>query len=186
MRYAQIGTTGVNASRVALGVMRLEGKSRQEAADIVGTAIEQGINFFDSADIYGAGRSSEALGRALEDVDAPRGSVYLQSKVGIVPGQRYDFSRRHILQSVDEELVRLRTDYLDFLLLHRPDTLVDVDELAETFNVLQTEGKVRHFGVSNQRPYQVTDDLPSFWRNGYPQMKKDLAGRYPRHAWPDL
>ena len=155
MRYAQIGTTGVNASRVALGVMRLEGKSRQEAADIVGTAIEQGINFFDSADIYGAGRSSEALGRALEDVDAPRGSVYLQSKVGIVPGQRYDFSRRHILQSVDEELVRLRTDYLDFLLLHRPDTLVDVDELAETFNVLQTEGRVRHFGVSNMNPMQI-------------------------------
>lgn len=155
MRYMQIGTSGVDASRVALGVMRLNGKSREEASTIVGTAIDQGINFFDSADIYGDGESSVALGQALRDCHVDRTRVIIQSKVGIVSGQRYDFSKRHILDAVESELHRLNTEYLDFLLLHRPDTLVDLDELAEAFAILQTNGEVRHVGVSNMNPMQV-------------------------------
>ena len=127
MQYSTIGTTGINASRVALGVMRLNGKSRQEASRIVGTVIDQGVNFFDTADVYGDGQSSLALNQALDDLGVSRGAVYLQTKVGIVSGQRYDFSKQHILDSVAQELTRLGTDYVDLLLLHRPDTLVELD-----------------------------------------------------------
>lgn len=155
MQYQQIGTTGIKASRVALGVMRLNGKSRQEASRVVGTVIDYGVDFFDTADIYGNGGSSLALKRALGDLNVSRGSIYLQTKVGIVSGQRYDFSKQHIVDAVDEELTRLGTDYVDLLLLHRPDTLVELDELAEAFNLLQQQGKVRHFGVSNVNPTQT-------------------------------
>ena len=155
MQYSTIGTTGINASRVALGVMRLNGKSRQEASRIVGTVIDQGVNFFDTADVYGDGQSSLALNQALDDLGVSRGAVYLQTKVGIVSGQRYDFSKQHILDSVAQELTRLGTDYVDLLLLHRPDTLVELDELAEAFNLLQQQGKVRYFGVSNVYPMQI-------------------------------
>ena len=155
MQYSTIGTTGVKASRVALGGMRLNGKRRQEASRIVGTVIDRGVNFFDPADVYGDGRSSLALNQALDDLGVSRGTVYLQTKVGIISGQRYDFSKRHILDSVAQELTRLGTDYVDLLLLHRPDTLVELDELAEAFNLLQQQGKVRYFGVSNVNPMQI-------------------------------
>ncbi|MDN6424819.1 MAG: aldo/keto reductase [Bifidobacterium crudilactis] len=161
MRYAQLGRSGVNASRVALGVMRIADKSGQDAADIVRTALDAGINFFDTADGYAGGLSSQRFGTALKDCHVDRDSIYIQTKFGIFRDEqsgnitRYDFTKEHLLQALDGELANLQTDYVDFVLLHRPDTLVELDQLAEAFNQLQNEGKVRHFGVSNVNPMQV-------------------------------
>lgn len=155
MKYSLLGDSAINASRIALGVMRIADKTREEAASIVGTALDHGINFFDTADIYGAGKSSAVLGCAFHDLGINREDVVVQTKVGVVCGQRYDFSRQHIVESLEQELTRLRTEYVDLLVLHRPDVLVDLDELAETFTALQQQGKVRCFGVSNMSPGQV-------------------------------
>lgn len=155
MKYAQLGTSGVEASRVALGVMRISEKSPEEAVKIIITAMDCGINFFDTADVYGAGKSSQVLGRALKDAGVARDKVILQTKFGIVAGKRYDFSKKHLLEALDFELNNLGVDYVDFALLHRPDTLVELDQVAEAFNELQNSGKVRHFGVSNVNPWQT-------------------------------
>ena len=155
MKYAQLGTSGVEASRVALGVMRISEKSPEEAVKIITTAMDCGINFFDTADVYGAGKSSRVLGRALKDAGIARDKVILQTKFGIVAGKRYDFSKKHLLEALDFELNNLGVDYVDFALLHRPDTLVELDQVAEAFNELQNSGKVRHFGVSNVNPWQT-------------------------------
>lgn len=155
MKKQQIGMTDIEASRVALGVMRLAGRSSKEAAETVSAALEAGIDFFDSADIYGAGESSRALGQALRDLNVPRENVILQTKAGIVPGERYDFSREHLECALDAELERLKTDYVDFFLLHRPDPLVDIDELADTLGAMVEAGKVRQLGVSNMNPWQI-------------------------------
>ena len=155
MKYAQLGTSGVEASRVALGVMRISEKSPEEAVKIITTAIDCGINFFDTADVYGAGKSSQVLGRALKDAGVARDKVILQTKFGIVAGKRYDFSKKHLLEALDFELNNLGVDYVDFALLHRPDTLVELDQVADAFNELQNAGKVRHFGVSNVNPWQA-------------------------------
>lgn len=155
MKYAQLGTSGVEASRVALGVMRISEKSPEEAVKIITTAMDCGINFFDTADVYGAGKSSRVLGRALKDAGIARDKVILQTKFGIIAGKRYDFSKKHLLEALDFELNNLSVDYVDFALLHRPDTLVELDQVAEAFNELQNAGKVRHFGVSNVNPWQT-------------------------------
>ena len=155
MKYAQLGASGVQASRVALGVMRISEKSPEEAVKIITTAMDCGINFFDTADVYGAGKSSQVLGRALKDAGIARDKVILQTKFGIVAGKRYDFSKKHLLEALDFELNNLGVDYVDFALLHRPDTLVELDQVAEAFNELQNAGKVRHFGVSNVNPWQA-------------------------------
>ena len=161
MKYQEIGQSGVRASRVALGVMRIGGKTREEAAEIVKTALDCGVDLFDTADIYDAGRSSMVLGQALKDVGVARDQVKLQTKFGIFMDHelkyttRYDFSHDHLMEALDLELERLQTDYVDFALLHRPDPLVDLDELASTFAEMQSTGKVRHFGVSNMGPWQV-------------------------------
>lgn len=160
MKYVQLGESNVQASTVALGVMRMDGKSRAEAGHIVETAIETHINFFDTADCYHAGESSRKLGQALKDTGVERNSVFVQTKVGIVRDQddaiaRYDFSQHHLTEAVDQELGNLQSDYIDFLLLHRPDTLVNLEELAQTFHEMESSGKVRHFGVSNVNPMQI-------------------------------
>jgi predicted oxidoreductase len=160
MKYSELGTSGVKASRVALGVMRLNGKEREDAQTIVQTALDAGVNFFDTADCYASGESSRRLGQALQDLGVDRSSIYVQTKFGIYKDpderiSRYNFEKDHLLSALDSELNNLQTDYVDFVLLHRPDTLVDLDQLAETFNELQNSGKVRHFGVSNMNPLQV-------------------------------
>ena len=161
MRYMNLGLSGFRASRVALGVMRIDQKSREEARTIVETAMNAGVDFFDTADCYHAGASSRALGQALKDLSVDRDSVGIQTKFGIFRNPdsdkitRYDFSKDHLLKTLDQELINLQTDHVDFVLLHRPDTLVDLDDLAEAFNELQSSGKVRHFGVSNVNPMQV-------------------------------
>ncbi|WP_420806004.1 aldo/keto reductase [Bacillus kwashiorkori] len=134
--------------------MRMEALSVNEAEKVVNYALELGINFFDHADIYGAGKSEEIFAKTLDGKPSIREKLYIQTKTGIRKGF-YDFSKEHILQSVDGSLQRLKTDYVDVLLLHRPDTLMEPEEVAEAFAILKESGKVRHFGVSNHNPYQI-------------------------------
>jgi predicted oxidoreductase len=121
---------------------------------LISTCTEVGINFFDHADIYGAGKCEEVFAASVSRLGLSRESMFLQSKCGIRKGF-FDFSAPHILSSVDGILSRLQTDYLDFLLLHRPDALIEPEEVAEAFEQLNKSGKVRHFGVSNFTPGQI-------------------------------
>lgn len=155
MRTILLGCSGLQVPTIAVGCMRINRLSRQEAERFVGTALELGANFFDHADIYGGGTCEELFAQAIHMNADKREQILLQSKCGIRPGVAFDFSKQHILTSVENSLRRLGTDYLDVLLLHRPDALMDPQEVAETFTLLQQSGKVRHFGVSNQNPMQM-------------------------------
>ena len=144
----------IPASAISLGCMRISGMSKKDAETLLRTAIDEGINFFDHADIYGGGKSEEVFADALSDTPSLRDKILIQSKCAIHDGI-YDFSKEHILKSVEGSLKRLKTDHLDFLLLHRPDTLMEPEEVAEAFSQLKSSGKVLHFGVSNQKPLQM-------------------------------
>ncbi len=148
MKKVSFGGGLMQSPAVALGCMRMAGKTRKEAAEVVATAMECGINFFDHADIYGKGKSEQVFAQAVKDNGIPRDRLLLQGKCAIHDGL-YDFSKEHILKSVDGILARLETDYLDTLLLHRPDSLMEPEEVAEAFETLHKAGKVRFFGVSN-------------------------------------
>ena len=143
------------ASEIALGCMRIAGLPVADAEKLIRTAQEAGIDFFDHADIYGGGVSEEVFAKVVDMRPSVRESMLIQTKCGIRPGVCYDFSKEHILESVDGSLRRLRTEYIDVLLLHRPDTLMEPEEVAEAFDRLHTSGKVRYFGVSNQNPLQM-------------------------------
>ncbi|MGT2799547.1 aldo/keto reductase [Streptococcus marmotae] len=150
----KLGTTELEVSRIALGCMRMASLEASAAQAVVKTALEKGITFFDHADIYGGGESELRFAAAVNELGIRREDYILQSKCGIRKGY-FDFSKEHILTSVDEILKRLRTDYLDVLVLHRPDALMEPEEVAEAFTQLKQAGKVRHFGVSNQNSYQM-------------------------------
>jgi predicted oxidoreductase len=154
MRTMKLGSSTLEVPVLAVGCMRMDSLNKTEAEQFVRTALEEGVNFFDHADIYGAGACEEILSDAIHMNDDIREQIILQSKCGIRPGM-FDFSKPYILESVDSILKRLKTDYLDILLLHRPDALVEPDEVAEAFDLLESSGKVRHFGVSNQNPLQI-------------------------------
>lgn len=156
MKYIQIANTDLKASNVVMGNMRLKQLSLSEADKLIRTALDEGINFFDHADIYGPsyGECEAHFAEAVQMNASLREQMILQSKCGIRKGF-FDFSKEHILESTDGILKRLRTDYLDVLLLHRPDTLMEPEEIAEAFEKLHTSGKVRYFGVSNQTPMQI-------------------------------
>lgn len=127
-----------------------------EAVEVLEACLDCGITFFDHADIYGGGVAEERFAEAFSRLGISRDQVHLQSKCGIRKGLGFfDFSKAHILSSVDGILSRLKTDYLDALLLHRPDALMEPPEIAEAFSELHAAGKVRHFGVSNQNPSQM-------------------------------
>ncbi|MGT2682455.1 aldo/keto reductase [Streptococcus porci] len=149
-----IGQTDIEGSRIALGCMRMAGLDIKEAEKVIATSLEEGINFIDHADIYGGGQSEERFRDAVKNLGLAREKLILQSKCGIQRGY-FDFSKEHILTSVDGILSRLGTDYLDFLVLHRPDILIEPEEVAEAFTQLKKAGKVKHFGVSNQNRYQM-------------------------------
>lgn len=134
--------------------MRMGGLSDVDAKRVVEASLDSGINLFDHADIYGGGKSEEVFARAVAALGVPRDRLVLQSKCSIQKGF-FDFSREHILQSVEGILKRLGTSYLDILLLHRPDSLMEPDEVASAFSELHKRGAVRHFGVSNQHPGQI-------------------------------
>ena len=155
MKQINWGNSGKQVSAVAMGCMRLTALNAQEAAAYLEKAVELGVTFFDHADIYGGGECETLFGKALSQTSLKREDIWVQSKCAIVPGIMYDFSKEHILSSVDGILKRLDTPYLDSLLLHRPDALVEPEEVAEAFDALYTSGKVRHFGVSNHTPGQI-------------------------------
>ena len=151
MKTIKIGKD-INASRLSYGCMRIGNKTPRQAEAVVKTALELGINFFDNADIYCEGRSEELFGKAIKDID--RDSIYVQSKCGIRKGF-YDFSKEHIIASVENSLKRINCGYLDVLCLHRPDVLFEGEEVAEAFDELYSRGLVKNFGVSNFNPMQV-------------------------------
>jgi len=172
MKTYSIANTPLTVTRIVYGCMGIGGgwapgplaeRTRKEALAAVRAALDEGINFFDHADIYGRGRCEEAFSGIWQERPGLRGQIVLQTKCGIrfeddpVEGglRRYDFSREHILHSVDASLGRLKTDYVDILLLHRPDALAEPDEIAAAFDALQSAGKVRYFGVSNHSAWQI-------------------------------
>jgi len=154
MKQINIGGSGLHGSAIALGCMRITQLGKSELTELVNKCLELGINFFDHADIYGGGKCEELFGEVLAEKPSLREQMVLQSKCGIRNGF-FDFSKAHILDSVDKILTRLRQEYLDILLLHRPDTLMEPDEVAEAFDALERAGKVRYFGVSNMNPGQM-------------------------------
>lgn len=154
MKTIDVGGSGVQASALAVGCMRISSMSEKDLSAYIHTALDCGVNFFDHANIYGGGDCESLFGRVLAAEPGLRDKLVLQSKCGIRKGL-YDFSREHILESVDGILSRLHTDHLDFLLLHRPDALMEPDEVAEAFDRLESAGKVRHFGVSNFNSRQL-------------------------------
>jgi predicted oxidoreductase len=154
MKKIKIASGEITASEIALGCMRIADLSKADAATLINTALEEGINFFDHADVYSDGRSEEVFARAIDMRPSVREKVIIQTKCGIRQGF-FDFSKEHILDAVDGSLKRLKTDYVDTLLLHRPDTLMEPEEIAEAFSILHSSGKVRFFGVSNQNPMQI-------------------------------
>ncbi|WP_165068965.1 aldo/keto reductase [Marisediminicola senii] len=143
-------------SRIILGLMRITDMETADIRDLVAGALDAGINYFDHADVYGGTRHrcEERFGEAVSFTPSEREDVVIQSKVGLREGF-WDFSREHILTTVDESLAALQLEHLDVLLLHRPDTLVEPEEVAAAFDELHAAGKVRHFGVSNHTPGQV-------------------------------
>lgn len=153
MYKIELGKSGLQVPTVAVGCMRISNMNDKEASAFVNTALENGANFFDHADIYGKGNSETVFGKAISDLD--REDIIIQTKCGIVSGKMFDFSYEHIMESVNGSLKRLGTDYIDVLLLHRPDALMEPEEVAKAFDELKTSGKVRHFGVSNQNPHQM-------------------------------
>ena len=153
MKKVKFGTSEMDVSAVVLGLMRIG--TADNPVKVLETAYENGITFFDHADIYGDGESETIFAESLKKTSIKREDIFIQSKCGIVKGKMYDFSKKHIIESVEGSLKRLNMDYLDSLLLHRPDTLMDPIEIAEAFNQLEKEGKVRHFGVSNFHSGQV-------------------------------
>ena len=172
MKQIRIGNSNIHASEIALGCMGMGGEwthnpltneVKKQALVTIEAALEQGINFFDHADIYTYGKSEEAFSGIWETDLVKREEIYIQSKCGIrLKGSlgegsapHYDFSYQYIIDSVDGILKRLKVDYLDSLLLHRPDALVEPEEVAQAFSELQALGKVRHFGVSNHNPHQI-------------------------------
>jgi predicted oxidoreductase len=153
MYKIQLGKSGLSVPTMAVGCMRISNMAEKDVSALVDTALSSEVNFFDHADIYGDGGSEVVFGKVISSIS--RESIIIQDKCGIVPGKMYDFSYEHIISSVDGSLKRLNTDYIDVLLLHRPDALFEPEEVAKAFDRLKTSGKVRHFGVSNQNPYQI-------------------------------
>ncbi len=153
MYNINLGKSSLSVPTIAVGCMRIAEMNEKEISAFINTALENNANFFDHADIYGGGRCEEVFGKAI--TPSLREKIIIQTKCGIVPGKMFDFSYEHIINSVNGSLKRLGTDYIDVLLLHRPDALMEPEEVARAFSELKVSGKVRNFGVSNQNPQQI-------------------------------
>ncbi len=154
MKRLFLGKSELLVPNIGLGCMSMGKLSPEEASKVINNALDLEIDFFDLADIYGGGKAEETFGKVIEMDPSIRERMLIQSKAGIRKGS-YDFSKEHLLTSVDGILKRLQTDYLDVLLLHRPDALVEPEVVAEVFDELEKSGKVRNFGVSNHNPNQI-------------------------------
>jgi predicted oxidoreductase len=158
VKSINLSAAGIVAPNVVLGVMRIADMADDEVRELVRAARDAGIDFFDHADIYGRELHGceRRFAEALQLSASERAEITIQTKAGIRhPGPYFDFSADHIIASVNGSLDALQTDYLDILLLHRPDALVEPDEVARAFDRLEADGKVRAFGVSNHTPRQI-------------------------------
>ncbi|MDR3049530.1 MAG: aldo/keto reductase [Elusimicrobiota bacterium] len=159
MKKIKLGTSTLEVPSIAVGCMRIHTLSPKELGDFISFCVDNGFNFFDHANVYQLGKCEELFGQAFAETKIKRESVIFQTKCGIVKGDgktvAFDFSKDEIINSVDASLKRLKTDYIDALLLHRPDILVEPEQVAEAFDKLHSSGKVRWFGVSNQKPMQI-------------------------------
>ena len=153
MYNIELGKSNISVPTIAVGCMRISNMSKEGLDYFEKTALEYGSSFFDQADIYDGGRCESLFGEVI--TPSMRENIILQTKCGIVPGKMFDFSYEHIIRSAEESLKRLKTDYIDVFLLHRPDALVEPEEVARAFEELKASGKVKAFGVSNQNPYQI-------------------------------
>ena len=156
MKMLNIVNGPQNASVIIQGCMRMPALSKEDAAKAIRTAYDCGINFFDHATCYGNGEAEERFAQALPLTGIKREDIIIQSKCGLCfDRNEFDWTKENILSSVDDSLRRLKVEYLDALLLHRPDLLFDPEEVAEAFDTLEKTGKVRCFGVSNLMPMQI-------------------------------
>jgi len=163
MRQINLGKSGLIAPEIALGCMRMRDLSVEDACGVLRAALDSGMNFFDHADIYRSpqGVAEEIFGRAVKQMGLPRNAITIQTKCGIhrvghpQKVMAYEFTTKHIMDGVEGSLKRLQTDYVDLFALHRPDTLMEPEEVAEIFETLYAAGKVRYFGVSNFTPGQM-------------------------------
>lgn len=155
MKRMSLGTSSLKVPVIAAGCMRINSLDEESLESYINKCMELGMNFFEHADIYGGGKCESLFAEAFARTEFRREDIILQSKCGIVPGVMYDFSKEHIIKSVENSLKRLDTDYLDVLVLHRPDALMEPEEVAEAFDLLNASGKVRNFGVSNHKPMQI-------------------------------
>lgn len=158
MRYIEFGQEGIRSSEVVLGFWRMADKTAEHVANLIEAGLDEGINMLDVADVYGRGASESVLGEALALRPGLRDRVVLQTKCGIVKDDGfswYDFSHDHIVEAVDASLGRLGTDHVESLLLHRPDVLMEPEEIAAAFDELRRAGKVLEFGVSNLAPLAI-------------------------------
>lgn len=158
MKYCNLGD--INASRIVMGCMRIGDKPLEQTEKVIVSACANGVNMFDLADVYGGGNCEKVFGVAMRDLEISRKNYILQTKCGICLNaegtiHHFNFAKDHIISSVENSLKRLNTEYIDILLLHRPDTLADPDEIGEAFERLQEDGKVRAFGVSNFSAMQM-------------------------------
>ena len=153
MYHIPFGKSGMQVPTVAVGCMRIAEMESRQLEAFIATAMENGANFFDHADVYGGGVCETVFGKAMTGYD--REKLLIQTKCGIVAGKMYDFSYDYIVSSVEGSLKRLNTDYVDVLVLHRPDALMEPEEVARAFAHLKESGKVRYFGVSNHNSYQL-------------------------------
>lgn len=156
MRRFDIVNGPKNVPAVVQGCMRMPSLTKEAAAEVIRTAYDCGANFYDHATCYGSGDAETRFGEAFPLTGLKREDIILQSKCGLCfDRNEFDWTHDYIINSVDEILSRLKTDYLDVLLLHRPDVLFDPEEVAEAFDQLKSKGKVLHFGVSNVVPMQL-------------------------------
>ncbi len=157
MKQINIVNGPQNASAIIQGCMRMPSLSKENAAKVIRTSFDCGVNFFDHATCYGEKGSAETrFGEAFPLTGLKREDLIIQSKCGICPERsEFDWTKENILTSVDGILRRLNIEYLDTLLLHRPDVLFDPEEVADAFDALEEAGKVRFFGVSNLAPMQT-------------------------------
>ena len=156
MKYVNIVNGPQQVSQIIQGCMRMPSLSKEDAATVIRTAYDCGINFFDHATVYGGGEAETRFSEAFPLTGLKREDIYIQSKCGIHPERsEFDWTKEDILSSVDGILQRLKVDYLDTLLLHRPDLLFEPEEVADAFSTLEQAGKVKWFGVSNLVPMQM-------------------------------
>ncbi len=155
MDTIRLGKTYLQVPRIAVGCMRIDSIGKSEVERFLKACLDEGANFFDHAAVYANGECEKIFADAIGMNSSVRGKLILQSKCGIDKGVSFDFTKKHILETTDGILKRLKTDYLDVLLLHCPDALVEPEEVAAAFDMLEGSGKVRNFGVSNQKPMQI-------------------------------